>query len=305
MGRRDRRLRRHRQRVTRALSGPPVRQAKAQAQLDSDADGPLSRFSLQLARAGFNLVLVSRTATKLSALASSLETTHGVQTKTHAMDFAQGLDADFSALSSLLAPLDVSVLINNVGLSHAIPVPFTQTADAEMRDIVTVNCLGTLRVTRLVAPGMAQRRRGLVLTMASFGGVLPTPLLATYSGSKAFLQHWSSALASELEPSGVTVHLVQSYLVTSAMSKIRRASATVPTPRAFVKAALRSVGRSGGAQGVAYTGTPYWAHALMHWALLTFTGTMGKMVVRRNKVMHEGIRRRALRKMEREGKKAA
>ena len=111
---------------------------------------------------------------------------------------------------------------------------------------------------------------------------------------------------AELEPAGIRVHLLQSYLVTSAMSKIRRPSALVPTPRTFVRAALSKIGRSGGAQGIAYTGTPYWAHALMHWGLLTFVGTMNRFVVGRNKVMHEQIRTRALKKQAlRDGKKSS
>ena len=150
------------------------------------------------------------------------------------MDFAANDDNDYAHLAPFIAEFDVSMLVNNVGLSHSIPVPFAETEEMEMRDIITVNCTGTLRITQLIVPGMIKRRRGLILTMASFGGLLPTPLLATYSGSKAFLQQWSSALASELKPHGIKVQLVQSYLVTSAMSKIRRSSALVPTPKQFV-----------------------------------------------------------------------
>lgn len=270
------------------------------------SDGIGKEYALQLAAKGFNIVLVSRTQSKLDALASEIESKYAsVKTKTLAMDFAQNQDSDFAALKSLVSDLDVSILVNNVGLSHSIPVPFVQTPEQEMKDIITINCTGTLRVTQIVAPGMVQRKHGLILNMASFGGILPTPLLATYSGSKAFLQHWSTALGSELKPHGVHVQCVQSYLVTSAMSKIRRASATIPTPKHFVKAALGKIGRSGGAQGIAYTSTPYWAHAIMHWALLTFVGTTSSIVVDQNKAMHEGIRKRALRKAEREGKKAA
>ncbi|EKG10075.1 Short-chain dehydrogenase/reductase SDR [Macrophomina phaseolina MS6] len=221
------------------------------------------------------------------------------------MDFAANKDADYDALAALIADLDVSILINNVGLSHSIPVPFVLTPFAEMRDIITINCLGTLRVTQLVAPKLVSRKKGLILTMASFGGIMPTPLLATYSGSKAFLQQWSTALGGELAPHGVTVQLVQSYLVTSAMSKIRRASAMIPTPKAFVAAALGKIGRSGGSQGIAYTSTPYWSHGLMHWGIATVAGTMNSFVLKINKDMHEGIRKRALRKAEREGKKVA
>ncbi|KAK5013600.1 hypothetical protein LTR60_003783 [Cryomyces antarcticus] len=269
------------------------------------SDGIGKEYATQLADKGFNIVLVSRTQSKLDTLARELESKYAsVQTKTVAMDFAQNRDSDYDMLKRHIADLDISILINNVGLSHDIPVPFVETPENEIRDIITINCLGTLRITQLIAPGMVLRRHGLILTMASFGGILPTPLLATYSGSKAFLQQWSTALGSELKPHGVHVQLVQSYLVTSAMSKIRRASATIPTPRGFVKAALSKIGRSGGAQGIAYTSTPYWSHGLMHWALATFVGTMNGVVVDQNRSMHEGIRKRALRKKERDAKKA-
>ncbi|KAK4986113.1 hypothetical protein LTR66_007968 [Elasticomyces elasticus] len=267
------------------------------------SDGIGKEYSLQLASKGYNVFLVSRTQSKLEALRSEIEKKYAVKTKVYAMDFTQNRDSDFAFLKKTIADLDVAILINNVGLSHDIPVPFASTSEKEMRDIITVNCMGTLRVTQLVAPQMVQRRKGLILTMASFGGILPTPLLATYSGSKAFLQQWSTALSSELAPHNVHVQLVQSYLVTSAMSKIKRSSATIPNPEQFVRAALRKIGRSGGAQGIKATSTPYWSHGLMHWALATFTGTMNGIVVDQNRKMHEAIRKRALRKMEREGKK--
>jgi len=249
---------------------------------------------------------VSRTQSKLDSLEAEIKRTSGVDVKTVAMDFAVNQDNDYAKLKRITGDLDVSILINNVGLSHSIPVPFAQTPELEMRDIITINCTGTLRVTQLIAPGMIARRRGLILTMASFGGILPTPLLATYSGSKAFLQQWSPALASELAPSGVKVQLVQSYLVTSAMSKIRRSSLMVPTPKQFVRAALGKIGRSGGAQGVSGTTTPYWAHGMLHWAILNLTpGPMNSYVVDVNRSMHESIRKRALKKAERDGKKSS
>ncbi|KAF2138436.1 uncharacterized protein K452DRAFT_321017 [Aplosporella prunicola CBS 121167] len=268
------------------------------------SDGIGKEYAQQLARKGFNVLLISRTQSKLDALAQEIEAANpGVKASTLAMDFAANNDADYARVEAAVKDLDVSILVNNVGLSHSIPVPFLQTPLAEMRDIITINCVGTLRVTQAVAPRLVARKRGLILTMASFGGVLPTPLLATYSGSKAFLQNWSSALGAELAPSGVRVQLVQSYLVTSAMSKVRRASAMIPTPKAFVRAALGKIGRSGGAQGIAYTSTPFWSHGLLHYAIATVAGTMNKLTLGINLGMHADIRKRALRKAEREAKK--
>ena len=270
------------------------------------SDGIGAEFAMQLAAAGFSVALVSRTRSKLDTLASTLHSKYNVQTDAHAIDFARASDADYESLDAFIADLpgDVAILVNNVGVSHAMPVRFAQTERAEADAIVSVNVTATLRVTSFVLPRLLDREGGLILTVGSFAGLIPTPLLATYSGSKAFLQHWSSALGDEVAARGIAVQLVQSYLVTSAMSKVRRASALVPTPRAFVRSALASVGRTGGAQGFAYAGTPYWSHALMQWGVGALLGGFtGGLAVGQNRVMHEAIRKRALRKVEREGGK--
>ena len=247
---------------------------------------------------------MSRTASKLDALAAEIKSKYNTPTKTLAMDFAANNDDDYAKLKALVDSLDVAILINNVGASHSIPVPFTQTDQSEVNSIITINCMATLRVTQLVAAGMVQRKRGLIITMGSFGGLFPTPLLATYSGSKAFLQQWSTALGSELAPYNIQVELVQSYLVTSAMSKIRKSSAMVPNPRTFVKSVLGKVGRTGGAQEWTYTSTPYWSHALMQWSVNVFVGSGNKLFLTYNKWMHQSIRKRALAKQARiDGKK--
>ncbi|KAL3437207.1 very-long-chain 3-oxoacyl-CoA reductase [Aspergillus tetrazonus] len=268
------------------------------------SDGLGKEFALQIARAGYNIVLVSRTASKLTALTDEITSKNpSVQTKMLAMDFARNLDEDYEKLKALIQDLDVAILINNVGKSHSIPVPFALTPEDEMADIITINCMGTLRVTQLVVPGMTQRKRGLILTMGSFGGLVPSPLLATYSGSKAFLQQWSTALGSELQPYGITVELVQAYLITSAMSKIRKTSALIPNPRAFVKATLSKIGNNGGSPGYAYSSSPYWSHGLVAYLATCVVNPMSKWLANQNKAMHESIRKRALRKAERENAK--
>lgn len=268
------------------------------------SDGIGKEFALQLARRNFSVLLLARTASKLGSLAEEISNLNPlVRTETFPIDFSSASADDYARLASLIEELDIAILVNNVGVSHDIPVPFVQTPRGEMENIVTINNVATLRITQLVAPGMMTRKRGLILTMGSFGGLLPTPLLATYSGSKAFLQQWSSALGSELAPHNITVQLVQSYLVTSAMSKIRRPTPTIPNPRRFVRSVLGKVGRSGGAQGWAYTSTPYWAHGLMQWGLAATVGLTGSWIVEYNHGMHQSIRKRALRKAEREGGK--
>jgi 17beta-estradiol 17-dehydrogenase / very-long-chain 3-oxoacyl-CoA reductase len=219
------------------------------------------------------------------------------------MDFTKDDANDYKRLAELVDGLDVAILVNNVGKSHDIPVSFLETDDAEMEDIITINVKGTLKVTKVIAPGMVSRRRGLILTMGSFGGFLPTPLLATYSGSKAFLQHWSTALGAELKPHGVQTQLVIGYLITSAMSKVRKPSMMIPTPKQFVKATLGKINLKGTAGGMVGTITPFWSHGVMHWAIQEFLGVWNSIVLGQNYGMHADIRKRALRKREREAKK--
>lgn len=62
---------------------------------------------------------------------------------------------------------------------------------------------------------MISRKRGLILTVGSFASLIPSPLLAVYSGSKAFVSTWSQALGSELKGTGVEVELLNTYFVVS------------------------------------------------------------------------------------------
>ncbi|KAI1334485.1 3-ketoacyl-CoA reductase [Xylariaceae sp. FL0016] len=267
------------------------------------SDGLGKEYAAQLAKKGFNLVLVSRTLSKLESLAQELETKHtGLQTKVLSMDFSANNDADYERLAQLIEGLEVGILINNVGQSHSIPVPFSLTENEEMKNIININCIGTLRATRVVVPGMQSRKRGLVLTMGSFGGWMPIPFLATYSASKAFLHTWSMALGSELKPDNVDVQFCLSYLITGPMSKIRRPSLFIPNPTPFVTSALNKVG-SGSWQATAHTYTPYWSHSLMSWAVENFLGTASAVGLSFNRKAHVDIRNRALRKAAREAKK--
>lgn len=269
------------------------------------SDGLGKEYATQLAAQSFNLVLVSRTQSKLDALAKEIQDKYAskkIQVKTLAMDFSQNNDSDYEKLQALVQPLDVAILINNVGQSHSIPVPFLETTKEELEGIIAINCVGTLRATQAVAPAMKPRKqRSLILTMGSFGGWTPTAYLATYSGSKAFLQQWSNALAAELADDKIDVYLVLSHLVTTAMSKIRRPSLLVPNARNFVKAALGKVGL-GGYQTAPWTYTPWWSHSFMLWAIENIPGVNSHLVISQNKSMHIDIRKRALRKQAREAK---
>lgn len=75
--------------------------------------------------AGFNIVLISRTESKLQAVAADLESRFSVQTKVIAADFSAATEDTWEAISAVVSSVPVGVLINSAGVSydHAGEVP--------------------------------------------------------------------------------------------------------------------------------------------------------------------------------------
>jgi 17beta-estradiol 17-dehydrogenase / very-long-chain 3-oxoacyl-CoA reductase len=275
----------------------------AWAVITGASDGIGKEFSFQLAEVGFNVLLVARNKATLESVASEIQNKYPrVSARVHSIDFATHHDMAYSALSATLKDLNIGVLVNNVGKSHAMPTYFVDTPQDELNDIVTVNVNATLRVTYAVLPGMVDRKRGLILNVGSFAGAVPSPMLAVYSGTKAFLATFSAALGAEVKQHNIVVEHLNTYFVVSKLSKIRKASAMVPTPKAFVRSVLSKVGLPCGAafSGRPNTSTPYWSHALLDYGI-TLIG-IPSLFISYTHGLHRSIRKRALRKMERESK---
>ncbi|KAI0317034.1 3-ketoacyl-CoA reductase [Amylostereum chailletii] len=254
------------------------------------SDGIGREFALQLAKAGFNVLIAARNPEKLAAVAREIadKSSGKAEVRAFTIDFAHADEATWENFGKTIQSLDVGVLVNNVGKSHEMPTDFVETPADEISDILAINVNATVRVTSIVTPGLVSRRRGLILNLGSFAGSAPSPMLATYSASKAFLATFSDALAAELGPKGIVVEHSNTYFVVSAMSKIRRPSLMIPTPAAYVRSVLAKI-----APG---TQAPFWTHAaLAHLMNAVSTG----VVVSYMHALHRDIRKRALRKKER------
>ncbi|KAJ3275543.1 hypothetical protein HK104_003892 [Borealophlyctis nickersoniae] len=251
------------------------------------SEGIGREFALQFAQAKFNILILARTPAKLEAIADEAKSKYGVEVDVHPFDFAHATDAQYEALRQQLDTLDIGVLVNNVGINHAFPTAFVEEKEDLLTDIVEVNVKTQVRLTRYILPHMISRKRGLILNIGSVAGVAPSPLLATYSASKAFLRTWSKALSYEVAEYGIDVEHVKTYFVSTKMSKIRR-SFSVPSPQEYVRGVLASAGCDTDA-------APHPFHALLVWALdrVVPEDTISVKMFE----MHKAIRKRALRKL--------
>ncbi len=101
------------------------------------------------------------------------------------------------------------LLVNNVGQSaRERGGPFVTSSEEVWRFVLEVSLLTTLRLTRLVAPGMQARRSGRIVNMTSDAAMVGDAGLADYAAAKMGLVGFTRSLARELAPHGVTVNAV-------------------------------------------------------------------------------------------------
>lgn len=106
-----------------------------------------------------------------------------------------------------LGPPDV--LVNNVGQSaRERSGPFAGSEEATWRFVLEVSLLTTLRLTRLVLPGMAARGYGRIVNMSSDAAFAGDAGLADYASAKMGLLGFTRAVAREVASRGVTVNAV-------------------------------------------------------------------------------------------------
>jgi short-subunit dehydrogenase len=152
---------------------------------------------------GWDLVLVARREEALRALAGELRVRHGVRAHVVPTDLADPAGPARLADEVEARGLAVDALVNNAGMG--VRGRFAETDWATERDLLMVNVGALTDLTKRFLPGMLSRGRGRILNLASTAAFQPGPLMAVYFASKAYVLHFSLALADELAGSGVTV----------------------------------------------------------------------------------------------------
>lgn len=266
----------------------------AWAVITGASDGIGKGFAQELAKKKFNIVLISRTESKLQTVAKELEENFNVATKIVAVDFAKATDSDYDHIKDAIQGLDIGVLVNNVGFNSDYPQKFLDESLQRNLDIIEVNNKATVRVTYLILPFLLKRQKSLILNLSSASSVLNVPLLSVYSASKSFMNAWSKCLYCEYKKDGVNVECLTPAFVVSNMSKRRKSTITIPSPNTYVASVLNSVGHE-------------WIRAgyLVHELMLTFGSLIPeKIFIWQNKKQHEAIQKAYLRKQERLKKEA-
>jgi len=157
----------------------------------------------ELARRGYNLLLVARSADVLAQLATELQQAHKVQAQVLATDLAAPGAAGRVAEWASSQASDLAVLINNAG--YGLWGRFDDLPLADQQNMLQLNMMVPVELLHHLLPLLRQQPKAYVLNVSSTAAYQAVPTLSLYAASKAFLLTFSRGLRYELRGSAVSV----------------------------------------------------------------------------------------------------
>jgi uncharacterized protein len=164
-------------------------------------------YARRLADDGYDLVVVGRRLDRLEELAASLR---NVRVEPLAADLST--DAAVDAVADVCASRPLTMLVNNAGVAHYMPI--TELRADQARELLHVKVMAATMLTRAAVPGMVTRGQGTVINvsgMIAFSGPAPQgqlPRRAVYAGTLAHLLVMTQVLHEELKPEGIRFQVV-------------------------------------------------------------------------------------------------
>lgn len=156
---------------------------------------------------GANLVLAARTESKLESLARELEEAVPVsRVKWIATDVTVSKQVNVLIQTALETFRKIDILVNCVG--RGLRKPVISTTDDDWRDLVDQNLTGTFFSCRAVLPHMIERKKGLIINIASRVGRVGDAEIAAYSAVKHGVVGLTRALAAEVAEHGIRVNAI-------------------------------------------------------------------------------------------------
>jgi short-subunit dehydrogenase len=198
------------------------------AVLTGGSDGIGEAFARQLAAGGINLLLVSRSAQKLDALATAVRGAHAVEVRTLAVDLSE--EGAIDRVREAAADLEVGLYVSNVGAVFGAG-RFLRSNMADIERTIRLNSWSHALLSRHFGGPMLERGRGGIILIGSMAGNAGGASTALYGAGKAFAQIFAEGLWSEVKPKGIDVL----YVVVGAVDTPKRQSlAIADDPDQFV-----------------------------------------------------------------------
>lgn len=157
---------------------------------------------LELAKHGYDIILVAREPERLEAAAAEVRSL-GQKAIVLPTDVRDPVQVEQMVNSAIAEVGQIDVLVNNAAIYYMGPVE-----DASLEDwhtIIDTNLWGYIHTIRALLPHFLARKAGTIVNVVSIGGLDPIPYQVPYTTSKHALTGLTKSLRSELEPKGIHV----------------------------------------------------------------------------------------------------
>ncbi|WP_166979578.1 SDR family NAD(P)-dependent oxidoreductase [Paramicrobacterium fandaimingii] len=203
-------------------------------------------FARKLASLGSDLVLVARREDRLQRLASELNRAHGVRATVLRQDLSSATaGADLRAAVDS-AGLRVTGVINNAGFGTF--GPFVAEDPQLLAREIAVDVSAPVQTSAAFLSDMVEAGSGYLINVASMAAYAPTPRMAVYGATKAFVLSFTESLWAELCTSGVTIFALSPGATSTEFNSVvgtddATAGARMRTPDNVVATALAHLAR--------------------------------------------------------------
>src|SRR5690606_9205304 len=171
-----------------------------------------------LAENNFDLILCGRRKDRLETLQRELSHKADICTLSFDVRERHAVEEALSSLEDKWKAIDV--LINNAGNAHGLdPIQSGNVDDWDA--MIDINVKGLLYVSRLILPGMVERKRGHVINVGSIAGQEVYPNGAVYCASKFAVDALSKGMRIDMNQSGIKVTVISPGLVETEFSLVR------------------------------------------------------------------------------------
>lgn len=147
--------------------------------------------SRELAKRGYDLILVARNIDKLNEVKSSIQ---NVNVEIIQMDLS--IYENCKKLYAQVENEEIDILINNAGLG--VFGKFDETDLDKEIQLINTNIMAVHALIKLFLQNMKKRDKGYILNVASIAGFMPGPLMAAYYSSKSYVVKLSESIREEL-----------------------------------------------------------------------------------------------------------
>lgn len=174
----------------------------------------------KLAKEGYNIIITGRRVERLEELEKELETKYQIKALSLVFDVRA-----YSEVENAIAQLpdewkSIDILVNNAGLAVGLN-PIHQGVVDDWERMIDTNIKGLLYMTRIVSPGMVERKSGHIINLCSIAGKDVYANGNVYCATKHAVDALSKGIRIDLLPYGIKVTQICPGAVDTEFSLVR------------------------------------------------------------------------------------